>query len=116
MQTSFLGKKAEDYAISLLKKTSYKVLDRNFHSRFGEIDIIAIKDGVLIFVEVKARWSAKFGTPEEAVTPGKIQKIVKTAQYYYMTHKNLPEKQRIEVVALEINGGNVTSSKIIQVY
>lgn len=72
--TSNLGKLAEDFAVSLLQGKGYKIIDRNFHSRFGEIDIIAEENETLIFVEVKARWSPKFGVPEEAVTPQKLLK------------------------------------------
>jgi putative endonuclease len=114
-QTSVQGKLAEDFAVKLLVSSGYKIIDRNFHSRFGEIDIIAIKDGVLVFVEVKARWSSKFGKPEEAVTASKLWKIGKTGEYYSLFHPELPKKLRIDVVAIEINGGNVTSAKIIPV-
>ena len=114
-QSSTQGKLAEDYAVKLLIKNSYTIIDRNFHSRFGEIDIIALKDGVLVFVEVKARWSAKFGKPEEAVTPSKLWKIGRTGEYYSLLHPNLPKKLRIDVVALEIENRKMTSAKIIQV-
>lgn len=114
-QTSTQGKLAEDYAVKLLIENSYTIIDRNFHSRFGEIDIIALKDGVLIFVEVKARWSAKFGKPEEAVTPSKLWKIGRTGEYYSLLHPDLPKKLRIDVVALEIRDQKVSSARIINV-
>ena len=115
--TRLRGFSAEDYAVKLLIKNGYKILDRNFSGKFGEIDIIALdKEKVLIFVEVKARWSKKFGRPEEAVTPWKLRKIIKTSQYYCLTHKNLPVKKRIDVVALEIRGSSVMKSRIIKVF
>lgn len=113
--TSKFGKLAEDFAVGLLSNKGYKVIDRNFRSRFGEIDIIALKDGRLIFVEVKARWNEKFGTPEEAVTPQKIWKIKRTGEYYSMMHPGLPDKLLIEVVSLQIEGGKLKESKIITV-
>lgn len=106
---------AEDFAVRFLQGKNYKIIDRNFHSRFGEIDIIAEDKDVLVFVEVKARWSPKFGAPEEAVTRSKLWKIQKTGEYYSLLNPNLPKKLRIDVVALEIEGGQVSSSKIIQV-
>ncbi len=115
-ETSLLGKKAEDFASSLITSKGYKVLDRNFRSRFGEIDIIATDENTLVFVEVKARWSRKFGNPEEAVTPRKIWKIRKTGEFYSKMHPELPQKLRIDVVAIEIENGSVASSKIIKVY
>ncbi len=113
--TNKAGGVAEDFAVKLLLKSGYKVIDRNFRSRFGEIDIIAIKDDCLVFVEVKARWSLKFGLPEEAVTPHKIWKIGRTGEYYCILHPELPKKMRIDVLAIIIDGNTVKSSKIINV-
>jgi putative endonuclease len=113
--TSNSGKIAEDFAAGLLVQKGYKIIERNFHSRFGEIDIIALKENYLVFVEVKARWSLKFGNPEEAVTPGKIWKIGRTGEYFSILHPDLPKKMRIDVVALQIEGNNIVSSKIITI-
>jgi putative endonuclease len=113
--TSGLGKLAEDFAVKLLQKEGYKIIERNFRSRFGEIDIVAEKDDFLVFVEVKARWSRKFGRPEEAVTSQKLFKIRKTADYYALVRSKTKCKMRIDVVALEIEGRKVFSSKIIWV-
>ena len=114
-RTSDLGRFAEDFSVHFLQDKGYKIIDRNFRSRFGEIDIIAEESGCLVFVEVKARWSQKFGTPEEAVTPQKLYKIRKTAEYYSLVKSRTSQKMRIDVVALEIDGTNVTSVKIIHV-
>lgn len=113
-QTSKFGHLAEDFAASFLSSKGYKIIERNFRSRFGEIDIIAIKDNKLIFIEVKARWSDRFGKPVEAVTPQKIWKIRKTAEYFSLLNPKLPESLRIEVVAIEIREGKVCDTKIIQ--
>jgi len=77
---SFGEKEAEKY----LTKIGYSILYRNFRSRFGEIDIIAKNGGQVVFVEVKTRTQEMFGTPLEAITPQKIRKIIKTAQYYIL--------------------------------
>lgn len=111
--TKKLGNLAEDFAVQLLQNKGYQIIERNFRSRFGEIDIIAFKNNSLIFVEVKARWSDKFGAPEEAVTPGKLWKIKRTGEYYSMLHPELPRKLLIQIVALEIREGRVSSSKVI---
>ena len=78
------GDFAEDRAIDYLQEQGFLVIDRNFSSRFGEIDIIAIKDKVLHFVEVK---SGEYD-PIYQITPSKLSKIQKTA-YIYMSRKNL---------------------------
>lgn len=114
-QTSKFGKIAEDFVAKYLPANNYKIIERNFHSRFGEIDIIAVKNATLIFIEVKARWSDKFGAPEEAVTPKKLWKIGKTGEYYALLHPNLPQKFAIEVVSLQFEDGRVKECKIIPV-
>ncbi len=116
LQTRKLGNLAEGFAVRLLKAKGYKIIDRNFRGRFGEIDIIAIDRDTLVFAEVKARWSLKYGNPEEAVTRWKIEKIKRTAEYFSLLHSELPKKLRIDVVSLEISAGKIISSKIIKVY
>lgn len=113
--TRSFGTQGEDYAVKLLRAKGYKILTRNFRSKFGEIDIVAQEGDTLVFIEVKTRWSDKFGAPEEAVTSRKLFKIKKTAEYFSLTHPTLPKKLRIDVVAIEIEGGRVTSSKVIRV-
>lgn len=78
----FLGNKGEDYAVKLLKKEHYKILERNFTVRGGEIDIIAMDSETLVFVEVKMRKNTDFGTPAEFVTYGKRKKLIYTANCY----------------------------------
>jgi putative endonuclease len=114
-QNNAFGQKGEDIAIELLTQNGYRIIDRNFHSRFGEIDIVAIKDSTLIFDEVKIRHIRKFGMPEEAVTKSKLWKIRKTGEYYSLLHSDLPKKLRIDVVALIIEDNQTTYSKIINV-
>ena len=113
LKSNSFGSSSEKLAVNLLVSHGYTILDRNFHSRFGEIDIIAEKDGYLVFVEVKARHSLKFGFPEEAVIPSKLFKIKKTGEYYSILHPNLSKKLRIDVVALIVDNNEVVSSKII---
>ncbi len=72
------GDIGEDRAIFYLEERGFRVIERNFYSRFGEIDIIATKDDVLHFVEVKSgEWN-----PIYQITPTKISKIIKTADIY----------------------------------
>lgn len=110
------GDLGEEYAVGLLKKNGYKIIDRNFRTKFGEIDMVALQDDNLVFVEVKTRWSKKYGAPEEAVTPRKIARIKRAAQIYMWENKNLPKKLRIDIVAIEIRENIVISSKIIRTY
>ncbi len=72
------GDFAEDRAVSYLEDLGYKIVDRNYYSRFGEIDIIAKKDDTLHFIEVKSG----DGEPIYKITPSKLSKIIKTADIY----------------------------------
>lgn len=82
------------------------VLDRNYTYNHGEIDIVAKDGDVLVFVEVKVRRSAKFGMPEESVTPSKQALIRRTAEGY-VQEKNLAEIScRFDVVAIQMEHGN----------
>ena len=81
-----LGKIGEDLAASMLFAEGYSVIDRNFRSYVGEIDIVAMKDGTIYFVEVKTRTCEKFGEPGEAVNQEKQYRLRKTAEYYMIKH------------------------------
>ena len=81
--TRRLGLYGEDLACKYLQAKGYTILERNFRCRrFGEIDIVASKAGVLSFIEVKTRASLRYGMPAEAVTLAKQRKIYRVAQYY----------------------------------
>jgi putative endonuclease len=73
-----LGSIAEDRAVEFLEDMGFEILDRNFYSRFGEIDIVALRDKTLRFIEVK---SGK-GEPIFNITPTKLSKIKKTSEFY----------------------------------
>jgi len=114
MSTVSAGKLGEDAALALLKKNGYKILGKNFRSRFGEIDIIAIEAKTLVFIEVKTRWNREYGLPEEAVTAWKLSKLIRTSQYYKLLYPKTPDLQRIDVVAVEVEGQKVSAARIIK--
>ena len=85
-----------------IKKQKYAVRERNFRTRFGEIDIIAEKDGLFIFVEVKTKTSGLFGAPEDEFTVAK-QKRMRRAIAAYLYEKKLWNVQwRVELIAIEM--------------
>ena len=86
IKTKKHGDFGEEYTAKYLKKSGYKILERNYHSRFGEIDIIASKKGVIAFVEVKTRGENAIYAPREAVDFYKQQKCIKTAEYYLINN------------------------------
>lgn len=79
-----IGRSAEFHGAKFLKKNGYKILEKNYRTRFGEIDIIASKGDTISFVEVKYRKNNDFGAPEEFVDKRKQKKIIKTAVDYVM--------------------------------
>lgn len=80
--TILTGKRAEEHAVSYLKKKFYKIIDRNWRYKKAELDIIAIKKEVLVFVEVKSRSYSYFGEPETAVNEKKAELIFAASQAY----------------------------------
>ncbi len=102
-KTSF-GKYGEDLAVGFLKKQGYVILDRNFRIRGGEIDVIALDGQVLVYIEVKTRSSHQFGLPEESVTYHKIKFLERASKFYRASHSNLPEQERIDVIAIDFAG------------
>ena len=97
------GAKGESLAAWYLKKNGYKIIEQNYRTQLGEIDIIAKEKKTLVFVEVKARRSTRFGNPKLAVTPKKQRKISMVALYYLKTTNQISAKARFDVVAITSN-------------
>ena len=110
------AKLGEDKASDYLRKLGFKIIERNFRKRYGEIDIVAVDQSlpekVLAFVEVKTRTSNAFGSPFEAIGYWKLRSLIKTAQYYKMTHRNLPESLRIDAIAVTLIGEEVQNIEL----
>ncbi len=81
------GRAGEDFACNVLSKKGYRILARNYHSRYGEIDIIAENDSRLAFVEVKARNKKSTSMPRDAVDIRKQKKIIFTAMLYLQENR-----------------------------
>ncbi|MEW5705963.1 MAG: YraN family protein [Actinomycetota bacterium] len=77
-----LGESGENLAVLYLKRKSFRIVERNFRTKIGEIDIIAIKDNTLVFCEVKTRLNKSYGYPFESITPRKQEKIRNVAQIF----------------------------------
>ena len=97
------GQQGEDLAADFLQEQGYQILDRNYHSRFGEVDLVAEKDQTIVFVEVKARTNDRFGLPEESVTPEKLEKIYDTALLWLQEHPDKPDDWRVDVIAIQMD-------------
>jgi putative endonuclease len=109
-----IGNKGEEIATKILQKEGYRILEKNFRCGLGEIDLVTLKQGNLVFVEVKLRTSQKFGSAAEAVTERKIEKIKKVGLLYHKLHPLLPNKMRIEVVSIQRTNNGDFICKIIK--
>ena len=96
-----LGTWGETRAAQFLEEKGFRLIERNYHSRYGEIDLILEDDTFLIFAEVKLRKNARYGTPAACVTPKKQEKLRLTALAYLQTHetKKQPRFDVIEIYA-----------------
>ena len=99
VNTREIGNKYEDKSVETLIKEAYKILERNYQNRFGEIDIIAEKNKEIVFIEVKYRKTSKFGYGYEAVDRRKIMKILKLANYYIQSKKYQNYKIRFDCIS-----------------
>jgi len=104
-----MNKKGEIYesqAAELLEKSGYRIAARNWVCYgIGEIDIVAVKDDVTVFVEVRARSNPTFGTPAESVTRVKRAKIIKTAEAYIKTFRPASGSFRFDVISIVPGSG-----------
>ena len=107
MSASSLGPWGEEVASRHLQAKGYRIVDRNWRAASGELDLVARDGDALVFVEVKARASGAFGSPEEAVTAGKQRRLQRAAWAYLEAHDALEADWRIDVIAIERRGGRV---------
>lgn len=110
MNTVEFGRIGEEYAAGILQKIGLTVIAQNYHSRFGEIDIIAVNEQYIVFAEVKTRVQGCLGVPADAVGLQKQRRIIKTAAHYLISHPvNLqPRFDVVEIITSPI--GEVISS------
>ena len=96
-----VGQAGEEAVALYLSKRGFKVIERNWYAeQWGELDIVAVKNQTLYFIEVKARLSNQFGNPEEAVTRSKQAALKRTALFYSQTHPELPEAFQVDVYSV----------------
>lgn len=97
-----LGNFGEDLTAAWLEQRSYTILARNYTTRWGEIDLIAQKDDVIAFIEVKTRKNVYFNVAT-VVTRSKQLKMIRTAQQYILTHKIYEKVFRFDVATVTPN-------------
>lgn len=100
-----LGRWGEDAAVSFLQAQGIKIVERNFRTPVGEIDLVCKSGKILLFVEVKTRRGRSFGLPQEAVGVRKQRQIIRAAQWYLSAGKGRGLQPRFDVVAIELGEG-----------
>lgn len=98
-----LGDKGEEIAADFLLDKGYQILERNYFSRYGEIDLVAQDFDAVVFVEVKTRRTQSFGSPEASVTPAKLERIQKAGLIWLRDHPDSPENWRVEVISIMLD-------------
>ncbi len=110
-----LGRRGEDLAVGYLEGRGYKVLERNFRTRWGEIDIVAQRGKCTVFVEVRTTSGNAYGAPEESVTPQKKAHLIATAEEYLQARGQEEGEWRIDVVAIQVDrGGRVRRMELVE--
>ena len=96
-----LGADGETAACRLLCQNGYRVLERNYRNRYGEIDVLAHEGGELVFMEVRSRSSDEFGSGAESVGPAKQRQLVRLARLYLQEKRAEETACRFDVVEME---------------
>ena len=109
-----LGKLGEDLACAELRRLGYAILARRFRTRFGEIDIVSERDNVVVFVEVKARASSRYGEAAEALPMWKRRRIAAMALDYLAWTGRLDRPCRFDVVAIDRVGTSEMTMRVIE--
>lgn len=105
--TRSLGRQGEDLAIEYLERKGYQILERNYTTSFGEIDIVAARSTPqetqrLVFVEVKMRRNRRYGYPEQSITTKKLQHLILASQDYLQKHLKEDIDWQIDVLSIEM--------------
>ncbi len=96
------GTWGEEQAADFLKRQGYRIIERNYQCKAGEVDIVAADGDFFVFVEVKSRSSTRFGEPEEAVGKEKMHHMKRVANFYMRKHRIQPDavKFRFDIVSI----------------
>ncbi|MFQ5455614.1 MAG: YraN family protein [Nitrospirota bacterium] len=108
------GNRSEDIASDFLKKLGYIIIERNYKTSLGEIDIVAYDKDTLVFIEVKSRRGKRFGVPQASVDKRKQRKIIRVALNYLANKKINDKSCRFDIVAIQQESGSNKELKLIR--
>jgi len=102
MNKQEIGAIGEQAACQFLNNNGYKVLEKNYRCREGEVDIVALAQDQVVFVEVRTKTTSGFGTPEESVTCKKMKSLRAVVEHFIQHHRGLPESYRIDFIGVRM--------------
>lgn len=105
------GKEGEEMAENYLRKQGYEIIEMNHQTKFGELDIIATKNNILIFVEVKFKQTEDYGTPEEMIGKNKLMQVQRIAEMYLLNNPDIAknyDSYQIDAICIVEDTGRVT--------
>ncbi len=105
MKAKPLGRKGEDLAASFLHDLGWEIVERNYRTRLGEIDIVGRDRGAIVFVEVKTRTSSDIARPDQSVTARKQAKLRRLVEEYLVRHHQEDADVRFDVVGVTLGAG-----------
>ena len=115
MTNKIIGKYGEEIAKNFLIKNKFEILEMNYrYSRIAEIDIVATKNNILHFVEVKTRSQEFFGSPLEAITPNKLKQIYSCAIQYMSNSKKRYKKYQIDAIGIVLDKNEVKKIDFVE--
>jgi putative endonuclease len=103
-----LGYRGEALAAIFLENVGYTILERNYRTPYGEIDLITMHGNTIAFIEVKTRANSSLGPPEISVTHRKAEHMRNAAEYYIQEHPDLRTEWRIDVISIQIQRNDST--------
>lgn len=109
-----LGERGEALAWNFLRKHGYTLLEKNYRTRFGEIDVIASKESTLVFLEVKTRRNHHFGLPEEAIDWRKRGKIIRVAEAYLQSKRFDNREARFDILSITWDGATEPEFSLLE--
>ena len=110
-QHNEIGKEGEAEAARFLQGKGYEIMACNFRYQHAEIDLVAKKGKMMVFVEVKTRTNLSFGNPEEFVSYAKAKLVMKAAEHYIFTH-NWQFDVRFDIVAVSVTGNGMSVNHV----
>lgn len=100
-----LGARGEEAAAAHLARRGYRILERNWRGRRGELDIVCERKGTLVFVEVKTRTPGPMNAPHQGLTPAKMERVARTVSEYLTRHEAWDRPCRLDLVAVTVPEG-----------